>query len=449
MLEGKIAERVRADYLRYLIDRVVAGDQVLPRVNVGAVIARVDEGRGRDTHMHLFRARLADQIHYMPAGRAADNRVVDENHALSLYRALDRVQLYAHLVLPLRLTGGNEGSAYVLVLDETDAVGDARRPRIAERRVETRIRHADDDIRVDRMLLCEELSRPEMRLLNRHAVDHRIRTREIDILEQTQRVRLLPAVRAYRAHPLGAEHHYLARLDIADKLRADRRQRATLGRHDIAPVRADSVTQRSHPARVAQRYQLHRRHDDQRIGTIQPVHRRAHRLLDRRVGQALARHLVGDYLGVARRMEDRALQLELTAELRRVRQVAVVRHRHCALDVSDLYRLTVRPRAAAGRAVPDMPDSYRALAERRQCLMIEHLVDKPDILMRREHAVLVDDDAAALLPAVLEGVETVIDGRRYILIASGVNAEYAAFLVDCVEHFLLLNLIKTPGQRAE
>ena len=90
------------------------------------------------------------------------------------------------------------------------------------------------------MLLREELSRPEMRLLNRHAVDHRIGTREINILEQTQRVRLLPAVRAYRAHPLGAEHHYLARLDIADKLRADRRQRAALGRHDIASVRADA-----------------------------------------------------------------------------------------------------------------------------------------------------------------------------------------------------------------
>ena len=48
----------------------------------------------------------------------------------------------------------------------------------------------------DRMLLREELSRPEMRLLHRHAVDHRIGTREINILEQTQRVRLLPAVRA-------------------------------------------------------------------------------------------------------------------------------------------------------------------------------------------------------------------------------------------------------------
>ena len=81
--------------------------------------------------------------------------------------------------------------------------------------------------------------------------------------------------------------------------------------------------------------------------------------------------------------------------------------------------------------------------------MVEHLVDKPDILMRRKHAVLVDNDAAALLPAVLERVETVVNGRRYILVSAGVDAEYAAFLVDCVEHFLLLNLIKTPGQRAE
>jgi hypothetical protein len=68
---------------------------------------------------------------------------------------------------------------------------------------------------------------------------------------------------------------------------------------------------------------------------------------------------------------------------------------------------------AAGRAVARVGDSHPALRELHQVVAREDFVDKSDILARSEHSVVVDDYTAALLPSVLQGIETVVSEIRH------------------------------------
>ena len=101
-------------------------------------------------------------------------------------------------------------------------------------------------------------------------------------------------------------------------------------------------------------------------------------------------------------MEDRAALFEQAAEHGGIAEIAVVDERHFALLVIDLHRLTVAPLTAAGRAVARVPDRGGAVRKAAEHLRREHMLHKPEILVRREHAVIVDRDACALLTAVLQ-----------------------------------------------
>ena len=129
--------------------------------------------------------------------------------------------------------------------------------------------------------------------------------------------------------------------------------------------------------------------------------------------EARLRDDIGDYLGVARRVEDSAAELKLAAQFIGVAEVSVVGKSHLALLMVDLDGLAVRSAVAAGRAVARVGDSHPALRELHQVVAREDFVDKSDILARSEHSIVVDDYAAALLPSVLQGIETVVGEIRH------------------------------------
>ena len=123
--DRQIAEGVGADDLRDFLKRVVRGDEVIGRVDVRAVVARMEKRRCGDAQVDFFRARLADEVSDALARRAAHDGVVDEHDPFSVDGFGDGVELDAHLVDAVFLPGRDEGAADVLVLDEPDAVGDA------------------------------------------------------------------------------------------------------------------------------------------------------------------------------------------------------------------------------------------------------------------------------------------------------------------------------------
>ena len=145
-------------------------NQILSRIDVRAVIAGIQERRRGNAEMHLFCPRFTNQPHNSCRGCTADDRVVDQNHTLAANGLRNRVQLDLHQILAGRLTGRNEGSSDILVLQKADSVRNAGLLRITKRRIQTGIRNADDHICLHRMLQRKERARPDSRLMNRSAV---------------------------------------------------------------------------------------------------------------------------------------------------------------------------------------------------------------------------------------------------------------------------------------
>lgn len=92
-----------------------------------------------------------------PGGRAADDGIVHHHHPLAANLAFHGAELDLDLIYPVILPGGDEGPADIFVFDQADAVGNPRFPGIAHGGVQTGIRHADDNVRVHRMGLREDL----------------------------------------------------------------------------------------------------------------------------------------------------------------------------------------------------------------------------------------------------------------------------------------------------
>ena len=110
-------------------------------------------------------------------------------------------------------------------------------------------------------------------------------------------------------------------------------------------------------------------------------------------------------------MEDCTREFELVAQDIGVAEVAVVCERQLALLVVDGERLTVAAARRSRRAVAHMTDGHRALGEAREDFARKDVVDESEILVRGKDAVVVHGDAAALLAAVLQRVESVIRHR--------------------------------------
>ena len=121
------------------------------------------------------------------------------------------------------------------------------------------------------------------------------------------------------------------------------------------------------------------------------------------------------------------------AELKRVDQVAVVRERERALRIVQDEGLCIFARRGTGCRIPDVADCNVSL-QGFQLFPAEILIDKTHALDCLDTALrttcVADRDAAALLPAVLQRKEPIVDGRCDILtLIEIIDAENATFLM--------------------
>ena len=133
-------------------------------------------------------------------------------------------------------------------------------------------------------------------------------------------------------------------------------------------------------------------------------------------------------------MEDGALLLQLVPQLGGVGQVAVVADGHGALAVVDQHGLSVVAVQGAGGAVAAVAHGHLALVHLLQHVPGEHIRHQANILVAGDHAVVIHRDAAALLAAVLQGVQRVIGLGHHALAAAAVNAEHTTFFMQLVKH---------------
>src|SRR5680860_223327 len=119
-----VAEAVRADARRDLVDAETGGDQLRPAGEVDAVETGPAHRRGGDPHVDLGGTCLAQHPDLGTLGVPANDRVVDDHQLLAPDNVLESVQLEPDPELAQRLAGLDERAADVRVLDETHPVGD-------------------------------------------------------------------------------------------------------------------------------------------------------------------------------------------------------------------------------------------------------------------------------------------------------------------------------------
>ena len=139
--------------------------------------------------MNLLGPGASQQLDDVAAGGPADNRIVDHNHPLTAHRLRKGVELDSHRIFPLALARLDEGPADIAVLDKADPIWNAGSLCEAKRRIEAGIRHADDNIRLDGMLLPEQLAGAQTGCVHRSPLDHRIRAGEIDEFKDAEALR--------------------------------------------------------------------------------------------------------------------------------------------------------------------------------------------------------------------------------------------------------------------
>ena len=67
--------------------------------------------------MHLFGACLFKAPDGFGAGRAADDGIIHQNHPLAPQFTFHGAELNFHLIHPVILTGGDEGTPDILIFD--------------------------------------------------------------------------------------------------------------------------------------------------------------------------------------------------------------------------------------------------------------------------------------------------------------------------------------------
>ena len=98
--------------------------------------------------------------------------------------------------------------------------------------------------------------------------------------------------------------------------------------------------------------------------------------------------------------------------------------------VIDFNRLAIVAVCTAGCSIAGMTDSHGSLWKGVKDAAAENFTDKTDVLMRSEHSIVVDHDAAALLSAMLQGIEPEVYHAGNVFRLFCHNTKYTTFFMD-------------------
>ena len=138
---------------------------------------------------------VAHHLDDLARRRAADDRVVDDDDALAAQHRLDGAELQAHAEVTDALLRLDERAADVVRPDEAHLERHVALRRVADGRGDARVRDGNDDVGLDGVLARERATERLARVVDAPAAELRVRTGEVDVLEDAH-ARAAPAASA-------------------------------------------------------------------------------------------------------------------------------------------------------------------------------------------------------------------------------------------------------------
>src|SRR6478609_10315490 len=185
--QGKIGDAVRTDVAANFFHRHISGDQFVPLCKIDSQIAGPHDRRGMHAHVDFFRASLSKQLHDGTARCATDDRVVDQDDALSFKYFRQRVELERNTDLTKPLVWLDKGPSDIAILHQRFRVGQPAFLGIADSSRNRRIWETDDDISIDGLFLRELYTHTLANEMNALVRDQTVRAGKIDELQQAHR----------------------------------------------------------------------------------------------------------------------------------------------------------------------------------------------------------------------------------------------------------------------
>ena len=146
---------------------------------------------------------------------------------------------------------------------------------------------------------------------------------------------------------------------------------------------------------------------------------------------------IDDRFGIGCTMKNSAVELMGAAQFIGVYEISVVAKGHVSLDMADNDRLDVVGVFATCGRIADMADSDAALSKMGQFFLGKDFGDKTVATMLAEKAVVGDSDSAALLTAMLKGIQAEIGHFNNRSRFPGIDAEYAALFMKSFCHEII------------
>ncbi|OPZ81427.1 MAG: hypothetical protein BWY77_00646 [bacterium ADurb.Bin431] len=321
----------------------------------------------------------------------------------------------------------DEGPSDIVVADEPQLEFDPGAARIAHRRGVARIGHRDDDVRLRRALQGQILAQPAAYPVDVLVEDAAVGAGEIDELKDTGMARRQRSEAVRFDHPV-MDLDQLAGLDIAYNFGAEKVEGAGLGGHKPAPLLV-SQTERPHPVGIAGGIDAAVAHHHQGIGSLdlqQGLCYPCGHILRAGTGDQVQHHL-----GIGGGLKERALLFEPAAQFARIGEIAVMADGERPFAKIGHQRLGVDEMGSPGGGVTVVPDGHVAPQCGKEGLVAEDVGDEPAADVAVDAAAVTGDDAAALLPAVLLGIEGQISQTGGLRRAVDTNHRaVAARLVD-------------------
>ena len=334
--------------------------------------------------------------------------------------------------------------------------------RIPLRGRQAGVRHADDQVGLDGLLMCQLTTHVVTAGVDALAVHDGIGAGEVDLLKDAVS-RLFGSGHTLLGHKaLGADAQNLTGTDVADVLGAHNVERTSLGGDDPAAGARDmdgGVDRRGAVLRRQLRNGcgiglvqtlVHQLAQHERANAVRIAECVERLLVDERHGVAAAHELhglanalaqvartlskVADKLGRdlgIRIGEERHAQLDqLAAQLVGVDQSTVVRERdNDAVDGGEV-RLRGFPALGAGGAIAHVAHGQLA-GERRQVGVGEHAIEQSQVLANHNRAAITHGDSRRFLAAMLQRAQTKVRQSSHIAIGCP-HTKNAAFLMQLV-----------------